>query len=158
MAPEIAFCGIYGPFPYSWDCTQIGPFHNISRCFIADNMRIFFSSAAGGIKIVNLSWIWIMPEAFCRDWEYVWKQAGAQGGIYEYGRGAALEPDLVLLHLPNRRRMNMKRGNLRDTSDGDWREMVVSLRLLSIGYQAIGLSVLPFMMLCTNWIASMYRS
>ena len=54
VAAEIAFCGIYRPLPYSWD-NQIGPFHNISRCFIADNMRIFFSSTAGGIEIVNLS-------------------------------------------------------------------------------------------------------
>ena len=40
---------------------------------------------------------------------------------YEGKRGREAEfmnaGDLVLLHLPNRRRMDMRRGNLRDTSD-----------------------------------------
>ena len=45
---------------------------------------------------------------------------------YEGKRGREAEfmnaGDLVLLHLPNRRRMDMRRGNLRDTSDGKERD------------------------------------
>ena len=50
---------------------------------------------------------------------------------YEGKRGREAEfmnaGDLVLLHLPNRRRMDMRRGNLRDTSDGKERETLRSL-------------------------------
>ena len=48
------------------------------------------------------------------------------GMNYEGKRGREAEfmnaGDLVLLHLPNRRRMDMRRGNLRDTSDGKERD------------------------------------
>ena len=87
--------------------------------------------------------------------------------MYEGKRGREAEfmnaGDLVLLHLANRRRMDMRRGNLRDTSDGKERDASFvapcnssSTRdLSSIGYQqAIGLSLVPFIMLCTNWIIS----
>ena len=57
----------------------------------------------------------------------------------------------------------MRRGNLRDTSDGKERRFVrcpvpcnswSTRDLSSIGYQAIGLSLVPFIILCTNWIIS----